>query len=262
MKDLNVSAIQHSLIWDCPESNRESIGAYIDQEVAPNTDLIVLPEMFSTGFSMDTSKAELFSNDMDTISWMKAIAKAKDAAITGSIKVKDGDDFYNRLLFVQPDGLVDQYDKKHLFSFAKEDEYYTAGSEQLVVNFRGWRICPLICYDLRFPEWARNVVDKKPRYDVLLYVANWPAVRSAAWRTLLYARSIENQCYLVGVNRVGSDQNNIDYDGSSLILNPKGGLIQDTHPDETKCLSASFSWAELEDFREKFPVIGDSDFTF
>lgn len=260
MKDLNVAAIQHSLIWDTPEANREVLGAYIEQEVNSEVDLIVLPEMFTTGFSMDTSKAEAYSEDMDTIQWMKAIAKAKDAAITGSIKVKDGEYFFNRLLFVQPDGTVDRYDKKHLFTFAQEDRHYKAGDEQLVVEFKGWRICPLICYDLRFPEWARNVEGKQPRYDVLLYVANWPAVRSAAWCALLYARSIENQCYLVGVNRVGEDQNGIKYNGSSLVLNPKGGVIQDAQLGEAKCLLGSFSWSELAAFREKFPVIEDADF--
>ncbi|MGB1032391.1 MAG: nitrilase-related carbon-nitrogen hydrolase, partial [Flavobacteriales bacterium] len=199
-EDLKVACIQCSLLWNDPEGNRSNIAKGIE-ELEKDIDVAVLPEMFTTGFSMDTFGAES-TDDQTTVSWMQQLAKEHNLAITGSIKVEENGQFYNRLYWVDS-GQTLQYDKRHLFTFAGEHKTFTAGESLLIVDYKGWRVCPLICYDLRFPKWSRNL-DKEgnSKYDLLIYVANWPGVRSTPWEVLLRARAIENQCYLVGCNRV------------------------------------------------------------
>lgn len=216
---MKIALIQSSLFWENPTANRnyfnEKITAIIEK-----VDLIVLPEMFTTGFTMTPSDvAETMQGE--TIQWLQFLAKAKNSAITGSLITKENDNFYNRLVFVFPEGKIQFYDKKHLFTFAGENKVYTSGKGKLIVEYLGWKICPLICYDLRFPVFARNSDD----YDVLIYVANWPKTRVNAWDILLKARSVENMCYTIGVNRIGSDKNNLEYVGHSQVVDYCGNSI-------------------------------------
>ncbi len=202
---MKIALIQSSLFWENPNANRnhfeEKINA-IDEEV----DLIVLPEMFSTGFTMNPS-AVSETMQGETVLWLQSLAEAKNSAITGSLVIQENNNFYNRLLFVFPSGEIQFYDKRHLFTLAGEDKIYTSGKDKLIVEYKGWKICPLVCYDLRFPVFARNVEE----YDVLIYVANWPESRITAWDALLKARAIENMSYTIGVNRVGKDNNNFEH---------------------------------------------------
>lgn len=262
MSTLRVGIIQSRLIWEDPLASRNHLNSLLEK-LEP-TDLVVLPEMFSTGFSMKPEKvAEDFHPEMPTLVWMKNWAEKLDAAITGSVSVRDNGNHYNRLLWVEPDGKVLVYDKKHLFGFAGEDRHYTPGDQRLIVQFRNWKICPLICYDLRFPEWSRNFIENgQAHYDALLYVANWPQVRRDPWMKLLFARAIENQCYVLGVNRVGTDGNGIAYSGDSLILSPKGEIISQLEPDFEGVLYAELDQSELLGFREKFPVLHDASREF
>ncbi len=215
MRNLTVSIIQSTLSW---ENKDENLASFSDKiyAIKEATDLIVLPEMFTSGFSM---KPALFAEDLEgkTLHWMQKWAEDKNCVITGSIIVKEQNKFYNRLLWVKPNGSYEHYDKRHLFRFAGEDKQYTAGNRKLIVDLHGWKLCPLICFDLRFPVWSRNRED----YDCLLYVANWPEARSKAWTTLLEARAHENQCYVIGVNRIGKDGNDIPHNGCSAIYDPK-----------------------------------------
>ena len=198
---INVTLIQSDIIWEDKVSNLKNYQNKISQ--IESTDLIVLPEMFTTGFSMNPKDiSETMSGE--TIQWMKSNASKMNSAICGSIIIEEDDKYFNRFIWVNPDGSICQYDKKHLFSFAGEDKNYTAGNEKIIIEYKGWKICPLVCYDLRFPVWSRNSED----YDLLIYVANWPTKRKLAWKSLLVARAIENQCYVIGVNRVGKDENN------------------------------------------------------
>lgn len=216
---LKITIIQSELHWEDAAANRQMFSEKmkaIDEEI----DLIILPEMFSTGFSMNAEKlAE--PNDGKTLQWMISEAKNHNSAITGSVIISEDNNFYNRLFFVFPDGTYQKYDKKHTFTLSKENENYTAGSELLIVDYKGWKICPLVCYDLRFPVWARNT----EAYDVLLYVANWPKVRTLAWDTLLRARAIENMAYCIGVNRVGFDGNEHEYVGHSAVYDVLGKQV-------------------------------------
>lgn len=216
---LKISIIQSNLHWENAEANLKMFSAKIEN-IEEKTDLIVLPEMFSTGFSMNAEKlAE--PNDGNTLKWMIKEAKTHNTAITGSVIIKEDDNFFNRMFFVFPDGSYKKYDKRHTFTLAKENETYKDGTERLIVDYKGWKICPLICYDLRFPVWARNTED----YDILIYVANWPKVRTLAWDTLLRARAIENMTYCVGVNRAGFDGNDHEYVGHSAIYDVLGVKI-------------------------------------
>ena len=209
---MKTALIQIPLVWEDPKSNREYIEQKINS-IKEGTDLIVLPEMFTTGFTM---KPERVAETMQgaTVLWMQSLAKAKNCAITGSIIITENGKYYNRLLFVFPSGELVYYDKKHLFILAGEDKIYTGGSKKMIVDYRGWRICPLVCYDLRFPVFSRNVEN----YDLLIYVASWPKTRIAAWDTLLKARAIENMSYAIGVNRLGSDGSNLEYTGHSQAV--------------------------------------------
>ena len=206
---LRVAIIQSDLFWEDPYKNRAQFESKI-APLHPDIDLIILPEMFTTGFSMSAKKlAETMKGQ--TVSWMQKIAKEKNCAITGSCIIRESESYYNRLLFVHPTGEIDFYDKRHTFTLARENQVYCSGMEQVIINYKNWNICPLICYDLRFPVWSRNTAP----YDVLIYVASWPKPRIDAWDILLQARAIENMSYTIGVNRIGMDANNYRYPGHS-----------------------------------------------
>ena len=220
MQTLAVSIIQSALFWEDKSRNLAMLEQKI-MAITEKTNLVVLPEMFSTGFSM---KPALLAETMEgeTIAWMKRIAISKKIILTGSIIIEEGGKYFNRLIWMLPNGTWGSYDKRHLFAFAGEDKHYTAGKKRLVTSVNGWRVHLQICYDLRFPVWARQQSDETPEYDLLIYVANWPERRNHAWKTLLIARAIENQCYVIGVNRVGEDGNQIAHSGDSMIIDPLG----------------------------------------
>jgi omega-amidase len=257
---MKITTIQTQLFWEDKEKNLDHFNGLIDAIDEP-TDLIVLPEMFSTGFSMNPVKtAETHLGD--TFQWLQKKSKEKNAAITGSIAVKEGDNYYNRLHWVNPDGTYDFYDKRHLFRMAKEDEVYTAGTKKIIKQVNGFNVLPLVCYDLRFPVWSRNGFDRtanKWDYDVLIYVANWPEVRNYPWKQLLIARAIENQCYVVGLNRIGKDGNGFDHSGDSVVLNPRGEIISNTAAHLESIETIGLDMIYLEEFRKVFPVGLDSD---
>lgn len=239
------------IAWSNTSDNVRKANAMIDD--APKADLYVLPEMFSTGFAT-CPEGIAEEEGSDTLSWMKRKAEEKDAAIAGSVAISSGGKYYNRLYFVKPDGSVAFYDKRHLFSYAGEDEHYTCGDERVVVEWRGVRIMLQVCYDLRFPVFSRNHGD----YDMVVYVAAWPTSRIHVWDTLLKARAMENQCYVAGVNRLGSDPN-CDYCGHSVIISPYGKEIA-TCEEQMECTAqADIDMERLEAFRKKFPVLDDAD---
>jgi len=249
-KEMIVTIVQTSLAWQDPASNRAHIGSLL--EGLGRTDLIVLPEMFSTGFVT----RPVGGDDGKSLRWMQELAARKDCAVTGSLSVHLEDGWRNRLYFVRPDGSCDHYDKRHLFTFSGEDKSYVAGNERKVVEWRGWRIMLQVCYDLRFPSFSRNSLSD--RYDLLLYVASWPEVRSYAWDTLLRARAIENQCFLAGVNRVGTDEGN-SYSGDSVILDYMGAPLALCTPSKESVMSAELDMDGLQAYRKSFPVIADAD---
>lgn len=237
------------------------------ENIQEKTELIVLPEMFSTGFSMDK---ESLSENMDglTMDWIRNTAVKKGAVITGSMIAKENTDggprFYNRLIWMLPTGVFTSYDKRHLFAYGKEDKHYTPGKKRLITSVNGWKINLQICYDLRFPVWVRQSNTNTlapalaPEYDLLIVVANWPSARSLAWRTLLQARAIENQCYVAGVNRTGSDGNGLEYSGESMILGPLGETIKILGSEEN-IFSHTLDREHLEESRSKFPFWRDAD---
>jgi omega-amidase len=250
---LNIAVFQLDLRWENPEANRVKIDELL-LDISTNTDVVFLPEMFTTGFSMNVSKlAETM--DGETVQWMKNRSSEHQLAICGSLIIQENGKFYNRLLFVEPSGEIHFYNKRHLFTMGNEESHFQKGTERLIVPYKGWRICPLICYDLRFPVWSRN----RNEYDLLIYSANWPNARNDVWNTLLKARAIENQCYVVGVNRVGIDGSEIDYSGNSQVLNPKGEHLTKSLSDAEEVVFASLSYQEMADFRTKFPVLNDAD---
>ncbi|TPG62426.1 amidohydrolase [Hymenobacter nivis] len=253
--DLTVTLVQADLHWHDPAANRAMFDELLGPLPAP-TDLVVLPEMFTTGFSMDAAgQAETMQGP--TVAWLRATAARLDAVVTGSVIIRDGEHFHNRLLWVRPDGTLAHYDKRHLFTFAGEHRTYAAGlGAPLVEEWRGWRICPLICYDLRFPVWSRNPAAAP--YDLLLYVANWPAVRRGPWQVLLQARAIENVAYVAGVNRIGTDGLGHAYAGDSALLNMRGEYLA-APSDAVGCTTRTLIWNELQDFRAKFPALQDGD---
>lgn len=265
MSNLNVTIIQASAVWEDAAASRTHLDTFLRLINVP-TDLVVLPEMFTTGFSMQTERiAEHFDADkMETLNWMRQWAAKLNAVVAGSVSVEDRGCYYNRLLWVRPNGGYSKYDKRHTFTFAGEHEHYQSGSSLLIEEWRGWKICPLICYDLRFPVWSRNhIVNDEPLYDVLIYVASWPEVRREPWKKLLLARAIENQAYVVAVNRVGTDGNNLPYSGDSAFIHPKGEYIHQLTPSKEEVVTMELSRLDLEDFRKKFPVLKDADaFTF
>jgi omega-amidase len=258
MQDLKVSIIQSDLHWEDIGANLAMFEEKIWQ-IGP-TDVIVLPEMFTTGFSMNARKLGEMMN-MRTFKWMKQMADQTGALILGSYIANVHDRFYNRLLWMEPGGNFKTYDKRHLFRMADEHQVYSSGESLLIGHWKGWRICPLICYDLRFPVWSRNRWNaslKKPSYDVLIYVANWPQVRITAWETLLRARAIENLAYTIGVNRVGIDGNGVEHNGSSAVISPKGEAIFAL--DEGEAIkTVELNAHSLQAYRDRFPAFLDAD---
>ena len=254
MSDLTVSFVQTSLQWHEPEANRVDLEHHIN-EISIATNLIVLPEMFTTGFTMEAA-ALAETMDGPTVEWLHRMAATHNAVVTGSIIIRDQDRFYNRLLWVRPDGTLSYYDKRHRFGLAGETAIYAAGTERLVEEWQGWRICPLVCYDLRFPVWSRNQATQP--FDLLLYVANWPAARRTAWNTLLRARAIENVAYTLGVNRVGTDGNGHTYTGDSALLDMRGEYLVEVGNQETN-ITRTLRHADLLDFRTRFPALHDAD---
>ena len=257
MEDLRIAAVQAALVWESPAANRAHLSARMAQ--ISGADLVVLPEMFTTGFSMNAAHiAEAFHDEMETLQWMRSEARVHQAVITGSVSVGVENHYYNRLLWVRPDGSYSSYDKRHLFSMAAEHEHYTPGIARTIEEVKGWKVLPLICYDLRFPELARNIsIGDAAAYDALIYVANWPQVRRHPWSALLVARAIENQAYTVGVNIVGTDGNGHEYSGDSVILDPRGELLTGAAAGAEQVVQATLSWRLLKEFRERFPVLKD-----
>lgn len=253
MENLNIALLQADLIWENIEENLKQFENKIVQ-IDIKVDLIILPEMFSTGFSMNAKNLAESSNG-STLKWMQRLAGEKNAAITGSIIVEENNKYYNRLYFVFPDKTFKKYDKHHTFTLAKEHEIYTAGTERLIVNYKGWKICPLVCYDLRFPVWARNTED----YDLLIYVANWPKTRIHAWDVLLQARAIENMSYCVGVNRTGLDGNNHEYVGHTAAYDCLGKemFTMETEAEFTKVVTLDKN--HLLETRGKLKFLQDRD---
>lgn len=250
---LSVALIQTDLFWEDTTANLASLEEKI-ATLTESADLIVLPEMFNSGFTMNTKIAEPLN--FTTTRWMKQIAAQTQALVIGSFAVKEEGKFFNRLFCVQPDGSYLYNDKRHLFTFGKEDQTYSPGNAKLLLDYKGWKICPLVCYDLRFPVWSRNVADDP--YDLLIYVANWPAKRAHAWNTLLKARAIENQCYVVGVNRIGSDANGLTYQGDSVALDYLGEPLHMLQSAETEKI-VMFNKPDLQAYRTAFPALADGD---
>ena len=253
MQDLKITIVQTFLFWENKMKNLEMFSEKIN-EISEETDLIVLPEMFTTGFTMNNETLAEKPTGA-TFKWMKEMAIQKNCVITGSYIVREKEAYYNRLIWMRPDGTCKKYDKRHLFGFASEDQHFTSGKSRLIVTLKEWRICPLICYDLRFPVWSRNKND----YDVLIYIANWPKARREAWNVLLKARAHENQCYVIGVNRIGLDGKQTPFSGDSAVIDPKGQVISKTKPNTTSVETVTLSWNDLAQFREKFPVAKDAD---
>jgi len=249
---MKVAIIQSPLSWEKPTVNRNYFEEKINA-ISEKVDLIVLPEMFTTGFTMNPSAvAETMQGE--TIVLLQSLAKAKNSAITGSLVITENNNFYNRLVFVFPSGEIQFYDKRHLFTLARENKVYTSGKEKLIVDYLGWKICPLVCYDLRFPVFARNTEE----YDLLLYVANWPKVRTTAWDILLKARSVENMCYTIGVNRIGFDNNNFEYVGHSQVVDFLGNYLLE--PQETEAVFiVELNKEKLHETRRKFGFLNDRD---
>ena len=258
--DLKVSVIQADTVWHNPQANREYYQQLLrDQNL--QSDIIVLPETFTSGFSNDAlAQAETMHGE--TVAWMQAQASVLSAAITGSVQIREGEHVFNRMIWATPDGEIHHYDKRHLFRMAGEHERYTAGRDKIFIDYKGWRICPQVCYDLRFPVYSRNRFNQSRiddyDYDLLIYVANWPSPRHFAWQTLLKARAIENLAYVIGVNRVGSDANDLNYLGGSTVLDYLGQTLLECGT-QVQLASASLSYEKLLEHRKRFPVHLDSD---
>jgi omega-amidase len=255
MSDLKITLIQSDLCWENKEENFSMFSQKIKNITEP-TDIIVLPEMFTTGFSMKPKQLAENING-STINWIKEQAHKKSCVITGSIICEENGNYYNRLIWIEADGKIQYYDKKHLFSMGEENKHYSAGNNTLLVDYKGWKIKPLICYDLRFPVWSRNSLSNT--YDLLIYVANWPERRAQAWKTLLPARAIENQCYVAGLNRIGNDGNNVSHSGDSAVYDFMGTAISDIKPHEDTVETISLDKQKLMNFRNDFPVLSDAD---
>lgn len=254
MENLRIALLQTSLHWENPAANRATMLEKLSELNSHELDVIILPEMFNTGFTMNP---EPFAEETlgETYQMLHEQSLRLDALIMGSMNVVEGGRFYNRLVAVGPNGLMAKYDKRHLFRMGGEDKVYTMGEERVLINWRGWNIRPLICYDLRFPVWSRCGAED----DLLVYVANWPNRRAYVWNQLLIARAIENQVFLAGVNRVGVDGHNVEHDGNSVILSPKGESIVSAEVGKEEWLFASLSKAELKEFKEQFPAYKDAD---
>ena len=270
MSSLIITGIQTKLHWEDKQVNLQMFEEKIFSISQP-TEIVVLPEMFSTGFSMQPERlAETMEGD--TVKWMKRISVGKKIILTGSLIIQEGSSYFNRLIWMLPNGQFGYYDKRHLFAYADEDQHYTAGSKRLIASVKGWKINLLVCYDLRFPVWSRQNFspdpfpsgkegdnsDPAPEFDLLVYVANWPERRNQAWKTLLQARAIENQSYVIGVNRVGEDGNKIYYSGDSMVIDPLGEILYHKK-DEEDVFTITLDKSHLETVRKKFPFWRDAD---
>jgi omega-amidase len=251
--DLNITIVQSDIVWENKTENLKMFSEKLSS-LSVTTDLIILPEMFNTGFTM---QSEVFSEEKDgpTLEWMRSIALQKNCVLTGSYIVKEANQYFNRLVWMKPDGEYHYYNKRHLFRMAEEHLRFAQGRERVIFKIKGWRICPLICYDLRFPVWSRNRND----FDLLIYIASWPAKRNHAWKTLLAARAIENLCYVAGVNRVGTDGHEVEYSGDSVLIDPKGFPLVAIKPMEEEIVNLNLSYDNLNSFRESFPAYLDAD---
>lgn len=257
MSILTITTIQTKLYWEDKRANLQMLEDKI-LGLSEKTEIVVLPEMFSTGFSM---QPELFAETMEgeTVEWMQRVSREKGVILTGSIIAEENGNYFNRLVWMLPNGQMGVYDKRHLFAYGNEDQHYKPGNKRLIASVKGWKINLQVCYDLRFPVWARQQPSNGvPEYDVLIYVANWPEKRSHAWKTLLCARAIENQCYVVGVNRVGNDGNNIYHSGNSLVIDPLGQVLYHM-ADEEDINTITLSKQKLEEVRTRFPFLNDAD---
>ena len=252
-KNLNTALLQVNLEWENIQQNVDHFEEKISK-LDPDVDLIILPEMFSTGFSMNAKNLAEPANG-PTLKWMQRMASEKDAAVTGSLIITENDNFYNRLYFVHPDGSFQKYDKRHTFTLAKEDETYASGQERLIVEYKTWKICPLVCYDLRFPVWSRNTED----YDLLIYVANWPAARIAAWDALLKARAIENMSFCIGLNRVGKDGSDLNYVGHSAVYDCLGKKISTEETESEFTEVVKLDKQHLIETRSQLKFLQDRD---
>jgi len=259
MSTLTITTIQTALHWEDKQRNLSMLEEKINS-IQERSEIIVLPEMFSTGFSM---QPEQLAETMDgpAVNWMKQMAAAKRAIITGSLIIQENDHYYNRMIWMQPDGKYGVYDKRHLFAYAGEDQHYAPGNKRLIASVKGWKILLQVCYDLRFPVWARHnfaATEGQPEYDLLLYVANWPERRNHAWKTLLQARAIENQCFTVGVNRVGKDGKDIYHSGDSAVIDPMGEVLY-TKAHEEDIHTITLSKTTVDEVRTKLPFWKDGD---
>ena len=250
---MKIALFQTKLAWENPEKNRKFIEEYVVNETQA-FDLLVLPEMFTSGFTMQPERVYESMNG-NTITWMKHIAEVHKVAICGSLVIKENSNFFNRFVFVTSNGHVEYYDKRHTFSLAGEHKSYTSGSNRVIINYKGWKIMPQICYDLRFPVWSRNIFD----YDLLVYVANWPTPRVEAWDALLKARAIENMSYCIGVNRIGLDNNNHQYPGHSAIYNGLGDQITQSISNLEHTEIVVLEKSHLETIRHRFKFLDDRD---
>ncbi|MES2278717.1 MAG: amidohydrolase [Bacteroidota bacterium] len=253
MDNLKITTFQGYLFWENIDKNLQNITLRLGS-IREKTDLIILPEMFNTGFTMD---AERLAETMEgkTMQWMRDIAVKYNCTVTGTLIIKEDGKFYNRLIWMSPDGSFQHYDKRHLFAMGKEDLTYTAGTKKLIVELNGWKICPVICYDLRFPVWLRNVDEA---YDMLIVVANWPEKRALHWRTLIPARAVENQCYVIGVNRVGHDGNEVYHSGDSTCISPNADVVYYKR-DEEDVYTFTIHPDELKRVRRAMPFLRDAD---
>lgn len=256
MQDLTVTLVQTNLVWEDKNANLAALEEKI-KSIGEKKEIVILPEMFSTGFSMQPSLlAEKMSGE--SVEWMRRISRDERVILTGSLIIEEDGAFYNRLLWVLPNGQYGIYDKRHRFAFAGEDQSYTAGNKRLIASVKGWKINLQVCYDLRFPVWARQQTEAEPEYDVLVYVANWPERRNTAWKTLLRARAIENQCYVIGVNRVGEDGNGIAHSGDSMVIDPLGEILYHKENEED-VFTLTLDREHLEKVRRQFPFWKDAD---
>jgi omega-amidase len=251
---LTFTLIQTNLFWENKAANLAMLEEKI-LSIKDKTQVVVLPEMFSTGFSMQPN---LFAETMqgETVNWMKKIAAKKRVILTGSLMIEEDGNYFNRLIWMLPNGQIGHYDKRHCFAYANEDKHYKAGNKKMIAQVNGWKINLQVCYDLRFPVWARQ--QKDDLFDAIIYVANWPTRRSYAWKSLLVARAIENQCYVIAVNRVGNDGNNIEHCGDSMVINPLGEILYHKQGDED-IFTITLDKTMLEEIRNKFPFWKDAD---
>ncbi len=265
MSFLTITLIQTNLHWEDKKANLSMLSKKIDS-IKERTEVVILPEMFSTGFSMNP---ETLAEEMngETVEWMKKISAEKNIILTGSIMVKEDKKYFNRLIWMLPDGNYGYYDKRHLFAYGNEHTHFSSGNKRLIASVKGWKINLMVCYDLRFPVWSRQSPipglpkteeDAKFEYDILIYIANWPQKRNHAWKTLLQARAIENQCYVLGVNRIGDDGNEVHYSGDSMIIDPFGEILYQKE-DEDAIFTYTLQKENLTEARDKFPFWKDAE---